>query len=148
MLMKILVPTDGSDHARKAVVFGSDLASKYNARLYLLHVVSEIEILEDAIGYGKIETTSKPPLRVYLQKAGEEMILEAEAEAGKRAVKDIHSKVVRGDPATEIIRLAKAWDVDMIVMGSRGIGKWGGLFLGSVSHRVCHFAECTCVTVR
>lgn len=38
MIKTILVPTDGSDHADKAVMFASDLASKYDARIVFLHV--------------------------------------------------------------------------------------------------------------
>jgi len=148
MIKKILVPTDGSDHARKATEFASDIASKYHATLYFFHVVSEIEMLEDTLGYSKLERTKKPPLRVYLQKIGEEIIRGAETEAGEKGVEDIQSAVVHGDPASEIIRFAKKWDVDMIVLGSRGMGKLEGLLLGNVSHKVCHLAECTCVTVK
>ena len=53
-----------------------------------------------------------------------------------------------GDPASTILRVAKGLDADMIVLGSRGLGDAKGLLLGSVSHKVAHFAECTCVSVK
>jgi nucleotide-binding universal stress UspA family protein len=147
MIKKILVPIDGSDHARKAIEFASDIASKYNATLYFIHVVSETEFLEDVLDYGKLKRTEKPPLRVYLQKIGEELIREAETEAGEKGVEDIQSTVARGNPAQRIIEFAREKGVDMIVLGSRGAGSVKTLLLGSVSHKVCHLADCTCVTV-
>jgi nucleotide-binding universal stress UspA family protein len=40
MIKTILVPTDGSDHANKAVDLAADLALKYNAKMVMLHVIS------------------------------------------------------------------------------------------------------------
>ena len=37
---------------------------------------------------------------------------------------------------------------DLIVMGRRGLGDLGGLLMGSVSHKVCHLADCACLTVK
>jgi nucleotide-binding universal stress UspA family protein len=56
--------------------------------------------------------------------------------------------VVEGDLAPQIAEVAKKRNVDMIVMGSRGLGDLQGLLLGSVSHNVASSAPCTCVIVR
>jgi nucleotide-binding universal stress UspA family protein len=53
-----------------------------------------------------------------------------------------------GDPAQSILHLAKERGVDTIVMGSRGLSDIKGLFVGSVSHKINHLAECTCITVK
>ncbi len=44
----------------------------------------------------------------------------------------------------------RAWSskADVIVMGSRGLGHIKGMLMGSVSHKVNHLAECTCITVK
>ncbi|MBW1691455.1 MAG: universal stress protein [Deltaproteobacteria bacterium] len=55
---------------------------------------------------------------------------------------------VEGDPAERIIDYAKEHDVDIIVIGSRGLGTFKGLLLGSVSNKVTHRADRTCVIVR
>ena len=47
-----------------------------------------------------------------------------------------------------IAGLAQDRKADAIVMGSRGLSDIKGLFLGSVSHKVSHLAECTCITVK
>lgn len=56
--------------------------------------------------------------------------------------------MLQGDPAQEIIEFSRKNSIDMIVIGSRGAGTVETLLLGSVSHKVCHLANCTCVTVK
>jgi nucleotide-binding universal stress UspA family protein len=53
-----------------------------------------------------------------------------------------------GDPADAILEAAKREKADTIVLGSRGLGDFKGLVLGSVSHKVAAHAECTCITVK
>jgi nucleotide-binding universal stress UspA family protein len=53
-----------------------------------------------------------------------------------------------GDPANAILRVAKRLQVNMIFLGSRGLSDTKGLLMGSVSHKVAHLAECTCVSVK
>lgn len=148
MLQRILVATDGSGHARKAIEYASDIASKYNAKLYLIHVVSEAGIPADVLEYIKVEGIEEPPESVYLHKVGEGIIGAAEKEITKKGVQDVQSVVVKGDPAEKILEFARDNSVDMIVIGSRGLGSVKGMFLGSVSSKVCHAADCTCVTIK
>ena len=65
-----------------------------------------------------------------------------------KGVRDVEVIVVEGDPVRTIVDTAKARDIDMIVIGSRGRGDLEGLLLGSVSHMVVQLAPCTCVVVR
>ncbi len=44
--------------------------------------------------------------------------------------------------------IGKGLHVDMIFLGSRGLGDAQSLLMGSVSHKVAHLAECTCVSVK
>jgi nucleotide-binding universal stress UspA family protein len=141
MIEKILVPTDGSEHARKAVEFACDLAVKYGATVYILHVIPALRgRMYDQAALDAVEAS--------FQRDGSEIIKEAESEARNRGVGKVESAAVRGDPASEIREFAKEKGVDMIVMGSRGAGSVETLLLGSVSHKVCHLADCTCITVK
>jgi nucleotide-binding universal stress UspA family protein len=62
MIKTILVPTDGSDHACKAVTFASDIASKYEARVQLLHVALKDASLKTIRRVADIEKLSKDSL--------------------------------------------------------------------------------------
>ena len=148
MVKKILVPTDGSEHARRAIDLASDIALQYDAMLYILHVISETTIPDEVLDYIRVERVEEPPERVYQRKIGEGTIAAAEREARNKGLKEVQSEVVQGDPAEEIINFAREKGVDMIMLGSRGLGQIKGMFLGSVSSKVCHVADCTCVTVK
>jgi nucleotide-binding universal stress UspA family protein len=139
MLKRILVATDGSDHARKAVEYACDIASKYDAMIYIIHVISL-----PPMAYAE---ASFEPLKNHLDKTGKAIIDEAAKLVKSRGIK-AQTCLATGDPAQEILEHAEKNDVDMIVLGSRGAGKLEMLMLGSVSHKVCNVAECTCVTVK
>ncbi|MCB1738763.1 MAG: universal stress protein [Gammaproteobacteria bacterium] len=55
---------------------------------------------------------------------------------------------VVGDPAEQIVGLAKDADCDLVVLGSRGLGSVEGLFKGSVSNKVSDEVDCTCIVVQ
>jgi nucleotide-binding universal stress UspA family protein len=142
MITKILVPTDGSDHAKKAVEFACDLASKYKATIYLVHVIPPLVPIPEvgAEILGEWELTH--------QRYAKEIIVQAENDVKKKNIESYQSTILKGSPAQEIVEFAKKNKVDMIIMGSHGHGKAGILLLGSVSNKVCNLAESTCITVK
>ena len=138
---KILVPVDGSEQSHKAIAFAVDLASHYNATIYLLHVF-RLTIIPEGLGeYVVLD-------RVQLRALGAKIIAAAEQEAKGHGVERVETAVVEGDPAERIIGYAKDHNVDIIVIGSRGLGSFKGLLLGSVSNKVSHKSDRTCVIVR
>lgn len=148
MVKKILVPVDGSEHAQKAVEFGANMAVQNDAAVHLLHVVSPTKIPEGFIELARSEHIEGPPINAYLQTVGSQIIEQAETLARGKGVKEIQKDVVEGDPAETILNYAQQGGFDMIVIGSRGLGGVKSLMLGSVSSKVCHAAEQTCVTVK
>jgi nucleotide-binding universal stress UspA family protein len=122
MVKKILVPSDGSPHARTAIQLITDMAVQYGAALYVLQVVSESTIPDEVLRYIRVERGEEPP-EVYLKKVGEGIIAAAEREAKDRGVKGIQSAVVQEDPAEETINFARDKGIDMIMIGSRGLGQ-------------------------
>jgi nucleotide-binding universal stress UspA family protein len=140
MLKKILVATDGSDHAKKAIEFASDVASRYGATVYIIHVVFPLPSMLQGYDVGKIEESQ--------QKVAREIIEAAEKEIRQKGIENYQSVMLHGDPAREIIEFARQEGIDTIVMGSHGAGRAEMLLLGSVSHKVCHLADCTCMTVK
>jgi nucleotide-binding universal stress UspA family protein len=147
MIRKILVATDGSDHAKKAIDYACDLGMKYRAMVYILHVVDKsgitkqlLELIEE---HRKVNNVD-----VLLRQIGERIIGVAKNEVEKKGLKKFHLLLIEGDPAETIIRFARKRNIDVIVMGSRGLGTLEEVFLGSVSHKVCNLADCTCITTK
>jgi nucleotide-binding universal stress UspA family protein len=140
MIKEILVPVDKPEHASKAIDFATDLAKKFDATIHLLHVVKRAKIPEELTDYVKTEGIKDTPDAVYLQYLGNRIIRAAEDEAKRKGGKRIQRSVVTGDPAEEIVAYARDKHLDMIVLGSQG--------LGSVSRKVCKEAGSTCVIVR
>ena len=142
MIQKILVPIDGSDHSRKVIELASDIASRYKAEVYIVHVVSPLDRTHELA-----DNLLKEVEKNY-QDFAQRIIDEAEREFKKKGVENYQSAILRGDPGQEILQFAKENGVDMIVMGSRGAGAADMLMFGSVSHKVCHLCECSCITVK
>lgn len=60
----------------------------------------------------------------------------------------ISSEIIQGPPRQVIVEEAERWGADLVVMGSRGLGAWNRLLLGSVSSAVVHHAKCSVEIVR
>ncbi len=174
MLKKVLIATDGSPNAEKAVALGSDIAAKCGAEVILLHVLLR-DHLSDAMRHlaeteyhaGDMPMSvaiskmpnSRFPLVQMLPKdaASPDQALRAVAEhvlgkAGSIAEQHGVTKPVKmsvdGRAAARILEIAEETDADMIVLGARGLTNLKSWLLGSVSHRVSNGAPLTCLTVR
>lgn len=172
MIKKILVPVDGSPHSVKAVELASDLASKYDAEIILLHVLLrghmpeglkkalEIEVGKRSSGADNLVNMPQEIMARVGNKKDTQLTIEELDYIGKyvlssvagicrdKGVTKIEKQVEEGNPAKVIMRAAEAGNADMIVMGNRGLSDLQGILVGSVSHKVSHLAKCTCVTVR
>ena len=68
-------------------------------------------------------------------------------EIGGQAL-EISGEIIQGPAAQVIVEEAERWRADLIIMGSRGLGAWNRLLLGSVSTAVVHHAKCSVEIVR
>lgn len=148
MLKKILLATDGSATSRKALAFSVEMASRYDAQLYVLHVIPNMEVPLEVIEYISAEEIDDPPASFYLEKIGQKIIQQSESECKLTGCDNVHTVVLRGDPADTIVDYAKDEKMDIIVLGSRGFRGLKGRLLGSVSRKVSHAAECSCLIVK
>ena len=64
------------------------------------------------------------------------------------ATLEISSETIEGSSGQMIVEEAERWGADLIIMGSRGLGAWNRLLLGSVSSAVVHHAKCSVEIVR
>jgi len=148
MVTHILVAVDGSTHADRALAFAADLAIKYEAALTVLNVVSYASTVPLALGaYAELEGLYAES-RSVLQEAGAKIVESAAEQARRLGVESVKTVVELGSPAQSICDAANANGVDVIVMGRRGLSDFTGFFLGSISHKVAHSADCTVVTVK
>ena len=146
MINKILVPVDGSAHSKKALEFACELALKFDSHLHVLHVVQP-PISTQTIGIGASVVTTEFR-REDLDEIGSSMIDAARQITFDHGCKQVDTQIEAGSPAKHIIDCENKNNIDLIVMGSRGLTDIAGLLLGSVSHKVTHLAECSCVTIR
>jgi len=148
MVKKILVAIDGSSHAKKAVAFAGDFASRYDASVKLVHVVQEDRIPDEMKELFEVEHLEKPPKRAYMETVGKKILEDAKKELLGKGIKDIEPVLLVGDAPQEIVDFAKKENIDVIIIGNQGLGKIKELLIGSVTHKVFHAAHCTCITVK
>jgi nucleotide-binding universal stress UspA family protein len=156
MAKTILIATDGSSHANKAVQVGSDIAAKYGAEVVLVHVLLRDHLSENLrqmaeveyqVAEGLVPKDAQTPERV-LQAVAEQVLAAAERTAREHGVSKISKQVEDGNPASRILEVAKDVNADMIITGARGLSDLKALLLGSVSHKLSNMSPVTCVTVR
>jgi nucleotide-binding universal stress UspA family protein len=146
MMKKFLVPVDGSEHSQKALEFACELAEKFAATLLIIHVPQgQLEDRVMVMGGASIMVHAD---RNALEQAGRAVLEAAQRAAENAGVTAVSTELVAGEPAEEILKSAADSAADLIVIGSRGLGSFGSLLLGSVSTKVNHAAPCTCITVR
>ena len=150
MIKRILLATDGSEHSKKAMDFAVDMAGKYDAILDFIHVISKPKVPPELMQYIDSDKIEDPPESVYFAQMAKK-IMDVCGDAcslGGVKTEKIRTNVLSGEPAEMILEYAKEKNVDAIVMGNRGLGGIAGRLLGSVSRKVTHYAECTCIIVK
>ena len=96
----------------------------------------------------RVREIEDQPASVYVEKIGQRVIRQSENECRTTGCENIHTAVLRGDPADMIIEFANEKQIDVIILGSRGFRGIKGKLLGSVSRKVSHAALCTCIIVK
>lgn len=112
MVDTILLPTDGSEDARRAAAHAIALAAREDATLQVVFVVDTRELGEPAL-------SSIEVLIDEYEDRGREVLDEIEAAARKQSV-PVETRCCHGTPAEEILSMAEAVDADLIVVGERG----------------------------
>lgn len=147
---RVLLATDGSESALRAAELSGQLSRHMGAMVDIIHVVRDHDLTSPGL-YGYITDYSDLEeyyaiRRAAMESAGSRVVTET-----ARVVEDAggsvdSEEIVVGDPAHEIVEMAKLLRSDCIVMGRRGLGEIGGIVLGSVSHKVAQLSEKTLIT--
>jgi nucleotide-binding universal stress UspA family protein len=142
MADSIVVGTDGSESAHKAVDEAVRLAKALAAEI---HVVSAFEPLRGAKIAGAPEAAAK--VWAPLPDSQVDATLQAAEAAIRLAGVSVTPHAVKGDPADALIEVADKVDASMIVVGSKGMHGARRLVLGSVPNKVSHHAHRTVLIV-
>lgn len=143
-MLKFLVAVDGSAHARRALDTVARLAPQIaqGVRVVLLNVAAPM------VNYGELPPFDLEGMERSLRAQQERLLAEALADARAGGLTEVVMQAARGEPATEIVRVATEHGVDQIVMGTHGRGAIGSLLIGSVAQRVLHQAAVPVLLVR
>ena len=143
-LKTVLVPTDFSDASESALRYGKAMAEKFGAALHVVHV------MEDLLAHAwaaEVYVSSMPQLRDEIEKESR-LRLGALLTDGERKAFRAETALLAGNPFLEIVRYAKAQNIDLIVMGTHGRGPIAHMLLGSVAEKVVRKSPCPVLTVR
>jgi nucleotide-binding universal stress UspA family protein len=141
VFLNILVAVDGSEHAAQALRTAAQLASEEHARLTVMTAVPPTAALAQITAAG----ASLADVAELMGDAGRQI---------RRQVDDlpddisVTTLVVSGHAAHEILERLREGRHDLLVMGTRGLGRVGSALLGSVSQAVLHEAEVPVLVVR
>lgn len=137
---RIVVGIDGSDNSRRALQYAFEEARRRDASIEVVHAY------QLPIYWGPPEFSGPllPPTREAVERDARELV---DRTIG-HAPPDLQIKrvVAPGSPAWTLLRIAEG--ADLLIVGSRGRGGFGGLLLGSTSHQVIAHAPCPVVVVR
>ena len=142
---RVMVAVDGSDHSKKAAELGIHLSKLWNAQLYFIHVLEKDKVPSWFKEFAEVEELGTGD---YFEIVEERLFAPLIARAKESNIHVFSGIRARGDPAHEILRNAERRKVDLIVLGSLGLGKLSRVILGSVSTKVLSKAECTCIAVK
>jgi nucleotide-binding universal stress UspA family protein len=137
MFERVVLAVDSSAQAKGAVAAAIDLATKSRGEVLIVHVHDTGVVSRETVD---VET----PVEARLLTGA---LLDVLTKQGVKARSELRA-APSADVAKEILRAAKDFGADTIVLGSRGLGDFAGLLLGSVAHRVIQLADCPVVVVR
>lgn len=139
-MSRILLPVDGSSYSDHAVEHAVYCAKLSGARVTVISCYEwsgyMLEMPESMVADLK---------KKYAEEA--QQIVEQASKKLEAAGVDYEVKLIAGSPGSELPKLAKSKDYDLIIMGSHGHSDLSGLFLGSVTHKVLNKIYCPVMVV-
>ncbi|KGF11669.1 universal stress protein [Urinicoccus massiliensis] len=143
MFKRILIPIDGSKASKKIIKAACEIGEKFQSDLIILTVIPEVSIFE--------QYPSNFPYSMEVSKANQEraeFILEDVEKSLKDYPYGLETLYTTGSASQEIEEVALEKEVDLIVMGNRGLGAFSRTLLGSVSSKVLNQSKVSVLVVK
>jgi ubiquinone biosynthesis protein len=132
---RVMVGTDRSETAERAVRWAAAFAERYGAELHVVQVVVPVHRADTE--HGAAEVTRA-------RSAADELQVYATGIAGARGKAHV---VIDDDPALAIVNATEEHDIDVLVVGNAGMAGRKEFLLGNVPNRISHNARCTVIIV-
>ncbi len=139
---KILVPIDFSPSSHAALDAATELAEKFHAELYLLHVIPEFPVV------ALPETVSEAAIIEAAKKAAAEHFEVSQAGLASRGVKATTNIEVGSDVAGSILDAIEREHVDLMVITTHGLSGWYPQVFGSIAEKLVRLAQCPLLLLR
>lgn len=147
---RILVPTDGSENATRAVSVAAQIAKKYGSELLILIVTRRHDLTTEVAS--SFQTSKQVLVEYYdqMDKRSNRMLEDAAAIAESIGCSNVKTEAVPEFDSVpkQILDQTISKKVDLIVIGTRGLGGFKKLLLGSVSSSVVTHGNCNVLVVR
>nr|WP_315191860.1 universal stress protein [uncultured Flavobacterium sp.] len=141
-MKRILVPTDFSTYAENALKAAAQIAKKNNSELFLLHMLELPSQMSDTITEGN----SIPEVMFFIEKARE--MLESIKERPYLNGIIVNEAVLFESAFKGIIEFSKKNDIDLIIMGSRGLSGFEEILIGSNTEKVVRHSEIPVLVIK
>lgn len=141
-MRRIIVGTDGSRGANRAIIAAAQLARAVNTDLYIVTVGDDLST-SDLNKLARIEGDIGDALELV----SNQLLDQAKKRATKAGATSVKLRTGWGDPAKAIIEIAQREKANLIVVGRRGRSRLTGLLLGSVSQKLASLAPCLVMIV-
>ena len=146
MIRSIVVGTDGSETAMKAVQEAADLAAAVGATINIVSAYAPVST--QRLREEKRRAPEEVQWQVTPREDVDAMLSEAERQVTGAGVGDVSTYAREGDPADAILDVAEEHGCDLIVVGNKGMTGAKRFLLGSVPNKVSHHAPCSVLIVR
>ncbi len=143
-IKSILFPTDFSEGSLQALKHATELVKRFNAKLFLVHVIHEIRYS----GGFYVPHPSMDVLYKEVMEAAQQELDKYGIEVLREFKDMVERRIIRGVPHEEIVNFAKENKIDLIIMGAHGKKGMEKLFFGNTTAHVVRFAPCSVLVGR
>ena len=143
MIGRILVPYDGSEHSKRAFSYALELAGKYNSEVIAVSCIP----VQDQMSESSTPEQENQELHGR-RKIASEILSIAELESEEAGVKYQGVVLKTLSVADSILAYAESNDIDIMIIGSRGLGGFKKMLLGSVASALSQYSKCPVLIVK